>query len=81
MMEYHAGPCDDNFLAYFKDFKRCPQCGMAIQKISGCNHMTCFCHYNFCFVCLSPWSDAHYSCADRDLRRQNQRGPVGVYQR
>jgi len=33
--------------------KKCPGCGTYIQKLSGCNHMTCtVCHTGFCWLCL-----------------------------
>ena len=40
-----------------KHTKPCPKCNCAIQKRSGCNHMTCSkCKHNFCWVCLGRWS-------------------------
>jgi hypothetical protein len=46
--------------------KDCPKCGTAIEKNMGCNHMRCLsnvkCNYEFCWVCLAPWTGAHYSC-------------------
>ena len=34
--------------------KPCPQCGMAISKTEGCNHMQCrFCASHFCWTCLA----------------------------
>lgn len=32
--------------------KKCPNCGNAIEKNKGCNHMTCKCKYEFCWYCL-----------------------------
>ena len=30
----------------------CPMCRTKIEKVSGCNHMTClFCSYEFCWYC------------------------------
>ena len=49
MMEYHAGSCDDNFMQHFRNFRRCPRCGITIQKISGCDQMTCICGHHFDF--------------------------------
>ncbi|XP_065895371.1 E3 ubiquitin-protein ligase parkin-like isoform X2 [Dysidea avara] len=36
--------------------KRCPRCGVAIQKTEGCNHMTCTCKFEFCWLCLIEWN-------------------------
>ena len=42
--------------------KNCPKCLVVIEKNHGCNHMTCTCGYQFCWVCLSPWKNGCYSC-------------------
>ena len=43
--------------------KACPQCGAAIDKTDGCNHMTCSsCKFEFCWLCLTKWSR---DCQDR----------------
>lgn len=37
--------------------KPCFNCGMAVEKISGCNHMTCTrCNSDWCYVCGKPES-------------------------
>lgn len=37
--------------------KPCPRCGVAIQKHTGCQHMTCdICRFEFCWECLADWS-------------------------
>jgi len=35
-------------------FKNCPKCNNLIEKMSGCNHMTCYppCKAHFCWRCL-----------------------------
>lgn len=39
-----------------KEYQVCPQCEAHIEKISGCNHMTCSeCKTQFCYLCGSKW--------------------------
>ena len=35
--------------------RRCPSCTAPIQKSYGCDHMTCRCGFEFCFVCLADY--------------------------
>lgn len=45
--------------------KACPKCREKIQKNGGCNHMTCHCHHEWCWVCTKPWSmhgSSYYKC-------------------
>ena len=62
MLPKHEGACDANFQRNFKDWKRCPRCHMFIEKNEGCNHMTCLCSHQFCYVCLADWQERHYQC-------------------
>ncbi|MEX0671811.1 MAG: IBR domain-containing protein, partial [Candidatus Babeliales bacterium] len=35
--------------------KHCPQCGVWVEKISGCDYLECKkCRYSFCWQCLGP---------------------------
>ena len=59
---WHEGPCavvltkeDEQFVRYVKAqgkaTKPCPQCGTAIEKNEGCNHMTCpNCNHQWCWL-------------------------------
>eukprot|EP00929_Paragymnodinium_shiwhaense_P108146 TRINITY_DN74466_c0_g1_i1.p1 TRINITY_DN74466_c0_g1~~TRINITY_DN74466_c0_g1_i1.p1 ORF type:complete len:590 (+),score=87.99 TRINITY_DN74466_c0_g1_i1:101-1870(+) len=46
--------------------KACPRCGAATQKASGCNHMTCTCKCDWCWVCGSKLDNVgwHYNPAN-----------------
>lgn len=41
-----------------KHVKNCPACSSVIEKIDGCNHMTCKCGKHVCWVCLATFGDA-----------------------
>ncbi|KAG8342086.1 IBR domain [Trypanosoma vivax] len=49
-----------------KTTRGCPGCSIRIEKDSGCNHMICTqCRYEYCWVCLGPWSEhnnQYYKC-------------------
>eukprot|EP00899_Mesostigma_viride_P026402 jgi/Mesvir1/6947/Mv09097-RA.2 len=70
-----------------KEAKRCPACGMAIIKSSGCNKMTCGnCAAYFCYLCGKQVDGyQHYGgeCKlfdEEEVRRWNQQmqgGPAG----
>ncbi|KAM3135601.1 hypothetical protein pb186bvf_012272 [Paramecium bursaria] len=38
-----------------QDVKQCPKCQAPILKNEGCNHMTCTCEHEFCWLCLGPY--------------------------
>lgn len=44
------------------DIKPCPRCNSLISKMDdgSCNHMTCRCGAEFCWLCLKEISDLHY---------------------
>ncbi|KAF2501288.1 hypothetical protein BU16DRAFT_451626, partial [Lophium mytilinum] len=36
--------------------KKCPGCKGKVEKMSGCDHMTCSkCRHQFCWICLAPF--------------------------
>lgn len=35
--------------------KPCPECRAKIEKRGGCDHMSCRCGHQFCWVCSAPW--------------------------
>ncbi|KAA1477866.1 hypothetical protein DENSPDRAFT_787293 [Dentipellis sp. KUC8613] len=60
-----------------RGWKYCPNCKTPIQKISGCNHMTCMspgCNTHFCYVCGEQ-------IVRSALRREIERGVTAHYRR
>ena len=44
------------------DIQKCRKCQGLVEKIAGCNHMTCsICRYEWCWLCGSAYSTAHFS--------------------
>mmetsp|Transcript_40664 Transcript_40664/g.96576 ORF Transcript_40664/g.96576 Transcript_40664/m.96576 type:complete len:970 (+) Transcript_40664:96-3005(+) len=42
----------------------CKFCNAPVERISGCNHMTCTaCNREFCYACGDAWRSSHYGCA------------------
>ncbi|KAI1797699.1 hypothetical protein LXA43DRAFT_1088778 [Ganoderma leucocontextum] len=42
-------------LAEREGWRRCQRCGHMVELTFGCNHMTCRCRFEFCYVCGAPW--------------------------
>lgn len=41
--------------------KKCPGCSVMIEKVGGCNYMTCSsCRAQFCWRCLQSWNNHSY---------------------
>lgn len=52
-----------------KKYKQCSQCKFWVEKNEGCDHMTCRCSYQFCYVCGGKYGECE--C----IKRQNQPQP------
>jgi len=37
------------------NWMRCFECGHVVEKSAGCNHITCVCGNQFCYVCGKTW--------------------------
>ena len=44
--------------------RSCPRCSVRVQRNGGCNHMTCVCGVEWCYVCGVRWREEHYGCRD-----------------
>ncbi|KAF5383165.1 hypothetical protein D9615_004990 [Tricholomella constricta] len=63
--EYQALPLDERSpedrlvldLAKAEQWRRCPNCSVIVELVSGCNHMICRCGFHFCFKCGSPTTE------------------------
>ena len=73
--------CEDNVDKQFlkwkkhKRIKKCPKCGIYIEKNEGCNHMTCkSCRYEWCWLCEGQYNYCHFStgkCKGHQYTRAN----------
>ncbi|CAN4122448.1 unnamed protein product [Withania somnifera] len=46
-------------LAKKKNWQKCPNCKIFVEKTEGCIHMTCRCEYEFCYRCGAKWTGSH----------------------
>jgi hypothetical protein len=54
-------------LAQAKSWPTCPGCHRIIELAYGCNHITCRCRTEFCYLCEARWKTCH--CDVWDERR------------
>ena len=40
----------------------CPYCHFPVEKISGCNHISCRCGKHWCYKCGKAWFDTSQEC-------------------
>jgi hypothetical protein len=63
------GDCDRQEVSFFENnlhYRQCKRCKMVVEKNQGCNHITCRCGYQFCYVCGAEWAPAHYGNHDEN---------------
>lgn len=47
-------------LAKKKNWQKCPNCKVFVERTEGCIHMTCRCEHEFCYRCGAKWTASHY---------------------
>lgn len=69
-------PCVENFddeefcrLGKEKEWKRCPGCGIMVERAEGCSLMTCRCGCRFCMFCGQGIRTCQCQLSDRLGRR------------
>ncbi|KAJ3071331.1 hypothetical protein HDU98_005496 [Podochytrium sp. JEL0797] len=40
----------------------CPNCGVGVEKVGGCNHIVCLCKAEFCYRCSSMYQNGTPVC-------------------
>ena len=63
-----------------KTHKKCPNCGILIEKAEGCIHINCICGVHFCWICLKIYNrfeiynhinEEHMNTINEQLRYQD----------
>lgn len=49
-------------LAEDRKWRRCGKCQSMVELTYGCNHITCRCHHEFCYVCGISWKNGSPAC-------------------
>ena len=42
-------------LTICEEWQTCPGCNAVVELNQGCNHITCQCKTEFCYLCAAPW--------------------------
>ena len=51
-----------NEYAKINFIKKCPNCNIITEKITGCNHITCTkCNYQWCWLCNGEYNPEHFN--------------------
>ena len=63
-------------LAKQEGWQQCLSCSNVIQLSFGCNHMTCRCGFEFCYVCAKEWKNCDCpTWNEQELRAAQLRDP------
>ncbi|GAW23835.1 hypothetical protein ANO14919_134120 [Xylariales sp. No.14919] len=74
----HGGDCPNDVqlqrvlqLAREQGWQRCQNCWGMVELNTGCNHMTCRCGFQFCYICGAQWKTCR--CDHWEERRLYER--------
>jgi IBR domain, a half RING-finger domain len=70
-LPFRSEDTDFEFVAQLANARTCPGCSLRTQRSDGCNHMTCPCGYEWCYICERRWNVSHYSCVDHPVHSQS----------
>ena len=76
---------DIKFEEYVKgnNNKQCPNCKRWVEKISGCNHISCPCGSHFCYSCGKLYDGFVHNCQNNinqaGLFRYNNQNQLGLF--
>ncbi|KAK4892455.1 hypothetical protein LTR27_009111 [Elasticomyces elasticus] len=80
---HHGGACKEDedtkiFKAKAKEegYQQCCGCGRMVELNTGCNHMTCPCSEQFCYVCGAKWKTCE--CPQWNEERLTERAQAHV---
>ncbi|GAB1727524.1 hypothetical protein NU195Hw_g537t1 [Hortaea werneckii] len=58
----HSGDCPEDEalqqlinIAHAEEWQRCSECKRFVELDTGCNHISCRCGFQFCYVCGARW--------------------------
>merc|ERR1719161_3531982 len=59
------------------NWMRCFECGHVVEKKAGCNHITCICGAQFCYLCGARWGECKCQVVDAGHALRHHRVPAG----
>lgn len=65
-------------LAAEEGWRRCLDCGILVEHLQDCQHMTCRCGAQFCYVCGARWRTCACTVHDLDDLKRRARGQRGT---
>ncbi|KAM3257711.1 hypothetical protein ACQJBY_049808 [Aegilops geniculata] len=52
-------------VAQKRKWQRCPRCKMYVERVAGCEHMSCRCGHSFCYLCGGSMMSGGHHCYGR----------------